>query len=138
MLPPTARFLRVVREADGEELEDLACFSRPAERAGAAASERGYLAPMIDDEKKAELDEHLSELHAELGELARTDAHRARTVAGFAELSAHEAARPRPNRELLGISLSGLKKSVQELEQTHPRLVEVVGSLASVLSNVGL
>lgn len=37
---------------------------------------------MMDDEKKAELDQHLSELHAELRELALTDAHRAKTVVG--------------------------------------------------------
>jgi hypothetical protein len=31
-----------------------------------------------------------------------------------------------------------LQRSVQEFEQTHPRLVEVVGSLSAILSNVGL
>jgi hypothetical protein len=93
---------------------------------------------MMDEKKKAELQRHLSALHTELGELARTDADGAKTVAGFAELSAHEATRSRPNHELLGISLSGLKKSVQQFEETHPRLVEIVGSLSAVLSNIGL
>ena len=93
---------------------------------------------MMDEKKKAELEKHLSALHAELGELARKDADGAKTVAGFAELSAHEATRPKPNRELLGLSLSGLQKSVQEFEETHPRLVEIVGSLSAILSNVGL
>ena len=92
----------------------------------------------MDDKRKAELETHLSALHAELGELARTDAHRAKTVAGFAELSAHEATRPKPNRELLGLSLSGLRKSVEEFEETHPRLVEIVGSVSSLLSSVGM
>lgn len=93
---------------------------------------------MMDEKKKAELQKHLSALHAELGDLARTDADGAKTVAGFAELSAHEATRPKPNHELLELSLSGLRKSVQQFEQTHPRLVEAVGSLAAILSNVGL
>jgi hypothetical protein len=93
---------------------------------------------MMDEKKKAELQKHLSALQAELGELARTDADRAKTVAGFAELSAHEASRQKPNRELLGLSLSGLRKSVQEFEESHPRLVEIVGSVSAILSSVGL
>jgi hypothetical protein len=92
----------------------------------------------MDEKKNEELQKQLSALQAELGELARTDADGAKTVAGFAELSAHEATRPKPNRELLGLSLSGLQKSVQKFEATHPRLVEVVGSLSAMLSNVGL
>ena len=92
----------------------------------------------MDEKKKAELEKHMSALHAELGELARTNADRAKTVAGFAELAAHEAARPQPNHELLGLSLSGLQKSVQEFEATHPRLVQIVGSLSATLSNIGL
>jgi hypothetical protein len=90
----------------------------------------------MDEKKKAEVQKHLSALQAELGQLA--DADRAKTVAGFAELSAHEATRPKPNRELLGLSLSGLRKSVEEFEATHPRLVEIVGSLSATLSSVGL
>lgn len=93
---------------------------------------------MVDEKKKAELHRHLSSLRAELDELARTDADAARTVAGFADLSAHEATRARSNRELLELSVTGLRKSVQELERTHPRLVEIVGSLSAALSNVGL
>jgi hypothetical protein len=93
---------------------------------------------MVDEQKKAELQDHLSTLHAELGKLARTDAEGAKTVAGFAELSAHEATRAKPNPELLRISVTGLQRSVQEFEQTHPRLVQIVGSLSAILSNVGL
>ena len=92
---------------------------------------------MVDEEKKEELQKHLSTLHAALGELARTDADRAETVAGFAELSAREATRSKPNPELLRLSVTGLQKSVQEFELTHPRLVEIVGSLSALLSNVG-
>jgi hypothetical protein len=96
------------------------------------------MVPMMDETKKAELQKHLSALQTEIDQLARTDADRAKTVAGFADLSAHEATRPRPNRELLGLSLSGLRKSVQEFEETHPRLVEIVGSLSATLSSIGL
>jgi hypothetical protein len=96
------------------------------------------MAFMVDEKKKAELLRQFSTLRAEIDELARTDADRAKTVAGFAELSAHEATRAKPHPELLKLSVTGLQKSVQEFEQTHPRLVEIVGSLSAILSNIGL
>ena len=93
---------------------------------------------MVDEKRKAELLRQMATLRAELDELARTDADRAKTIAGFAELSAHEATRPEPQPELLRLSVTGLEKSVQKFEDTHPRLVEVVGSLSAILSNIGL
>jgi len=93
---------------------------------------------MVDEKKKAELQQHLLTLRAELDKLAGTDADRAKTIAGFAELSAHEVTLARPHPELLQLSITGLRKSAQLFEQTHPRLVEVVGSLSAALSNVGL
>jgi hypothetical protein len=93
---------------------------------------------MVDEKKKAELERQLSTLRGELDELARTDADRAKTIAGFAELSAHEATSPKPRPELVQLSVTGLRKSVQDFEATHPRLVEIVGSLSAMLSNVGL
>jgi hypothetical protein len=96
------------------------------------------MAAMVDEKKKAELGQHLSLLHEQLEELSRTNADRAKTIAGFAELSAHEATRPEPHPELLELSVTGLKTSVREFEETHPRLVEIVGSLSAILSNVGM
>jgi hypothetical protein len=93
---------------------------------------------MVDEKRKVELQKHLSTLRAELDHLARTDADGAKTVAGFAELSAHEATRARTNPELLRLSVAGLRKSVEAFEQSHPRLVEIVGSLSAMLSNVGI
>jgi hypothetical protein len=93
---------------------------------------------MADDQKRADLMAHLSELRAELDALARTDPDRAKTIAGFADLSTHEATQSRPRRELVELSVTGLRKSVQEYEKTHPKLVELVGSLSAALSNVGL
>lgn len=96
------------------------------------------MAFMVDEKKKAELLRQFSTLRAEIDELARTDADRAKTIAGFADLSAHEATRTKPHPELLKLSVTGLQKSVQEFEKTHPRLVEIVGSLSATLSNIGL
>jgi len=93
---------------------------------------------MVDEKKRAKLSQQMSTLRAELDKLARTDADRAKTIAGFAELSAHEGTLPKPHPELLRLSIAGLQKSVQEFEDTHPRLVEVVGSLSAILSNIGV
>jgi hypothetical protein len=96
------------------------------------------MATMVDEKKKAELGQHLSLLHEQLEELSQTNADRAKTIAGFAELSAHEATSQEPHPELLELSVTGLKTSVREFEATHPRLVEIVGSLSAILSNVGM
>ena len=92
----------------------------------------------VGPEKRAELLRLLASLRAEVGQIARSDADQAQSIAAFAHLSAQEATRPRPRRDLLELSLTGLRRSVQEFEQTHPRLVEVVGSLATSLSNLGV
>jgi hypothetical protein len=93
---------------------------------------------MADEKRKAEVQQHLETLRVELDQLARTDADRAKTIAGFAELSAHEATRPKPHPELLRLSVTGLQKSVEDFEATHPRLVEIAGSLSAILSSIGL
>jgi hypothetical protein len=62
----------------------------------------------------------------------------AKSSAGFAQVSTHEATRPSQRPELLRLSLAGLEKSVDEFKTTHPRLVEIVGSLSASLSNLGL
>jgi hypothetical protein len=96
------------------------------------------MALMVDEQKKAKVMQQLSTLRAELDALARTDPDRAKTIAGFAEASAHEATSPAPRRELLALSVTGLRKSVEEFEASHPHLVELVGSLSSALSGVGM
>lgn len=93
---------------------------------------------MVDEKRKAELLRQMAVLQAELDALGRTDADRAKTISGFAELSAHEATRPKPRPELLKLSVAGLQVSIREFEQTHPRLVEIVGSLSALLSSIGL
>lgn len=93
---------------------------------------------MADQKRKAEVSEALTRVRAEIERLEHTHAEDARSIAGFAELSAHEATRERPRPEILELSLSGLKKSVTDFENTHPKLVEVVGSLSSLLANFGV
>lgn len=91
----------------------------------------------LEPEKRAGLLRSLADLEKEIDALKRTDVEQARSITAFAQLSAHEATRTRPQRELLELSLTGLRKSVTQFEQTHPRLVDAVGSLAASLSGLG-
>ena len=92
----------------------------------------------VSPEKKAELLQLMSTLREEITRLPAAHANKAKSIAGFAEVSAHEATRPKRRPELLELSLAGLEKSVEEFEATHPRLVEIAGSLSNALANVGL
>lgn len=92
----------------------------------------------IAPDKRAELVKSLAALREEIAALEKTDAEQARSVASFAQLSTHEATRTQPRAELRDLSLTGLRRSVQNLEKSHPRLVEAIGSLASALSSLGV
>jgi hypothetical protein len=93
---------------------------------------------MADPKTKAELEQVLSKLRDEVGQLAETHADEAKSISAFAALSEHEATRAKPRPELRALAIEGLQRSVHQLEDTHPRLVEIVGMLSSLLSNVGM
>jgi hypothetical protein len=92
----------------------------------------------LKPENKTELLRLLATLRGEVGELAKTHADDARSIAGFAAVSTHEATRTEPNPELLELSLQGLSRSVGEFEGTHPRLVQIVNSICTAMSNLGI
>ncbi len=92
----------------------------------------------IKDDRRRELLELVGTLKSEVANLSRTDKDQAQSIAGFAELSTHEATRTEQNPDLLKLSLQGFKSSVQELEETHPRLVQIVNTISNTLSNLGI
>jgi len=92
----------------------------------------------IADEKKRELLQLLGTLKSEVAKLSETHGDQARSIAGFTEMSAHEATRAEQNPELLELSLKGLSSSVEGFEQSHPRLVRIVNAISSTLSNLGI
>ena len=95
-------------------------------------------AEAIPAEKRRELQQLLAALKAEVGKLSRTHAEQAQSIAGFTEISAHEATRETQNPELLKLSLKGLSSSVEGFEKSHPKLVEVVNGVSNVLSSLGI
>lgn len=95
-------------------------------------------ADSIKEDKRRELSELLATLKAEVAELSKTHSEQAQSIAGFAELSAHEATRSEQNPELLKLSVTGLSTSVEEFEKTHPKLVQIVNAISNTLSNLGI
>ncbi len=92
----------------------------------------------ITDERKKELLQLLDTLKSEVARLSQTNGEQAQSIAGFTELSAHEATRAKQNPELLKLSLKGLSSSVDGFEKSHPQLVQVVNTISNMLSNLGI
>ncbi len=95
-------------------------------------------AESVSAERKAELLKLLGTLKTEVAKLAQTHGDQADSIAGFAQLSAHEATRAQPNPELRELSLQGLRSSVEDLELSHPRLAQIVNSISKTLSDLGI
>jgi queuine/archaeosine tRNA-ribosyltransferase len=95
-------------------------------------------AEAIKEERRRELLNLLGTLKSEVAELSKTHEEQAQSIAGFAEVSTHEATRAEQNPELLKLSLEGLGSSVQGFEESHPRLVQIVNAISSTLSNLGI
>ncbi len=93
---------------------------------------------LIQDADRKQLLGLLSRLQTEISELSKTDREHAESITGFAQTSAHEATRKNKNKDLLDLSLKGLNSSVEELESSHPQLVEIVNRISHVLSNMGI
>jgi len=92
----------------------------------------------IKEERRRELLQLLGTLKSEVAELSKTHGEEAQSIAGFTEVSAHEATRTEPNPELLKLSLDGLSSSARGFEESHPRLVQIVNAISSTLSNLGI
>ncbi len=95
-------------------------------------------AESVTAERKRELLQLLATLKGEVAELARTNDEQAQSIAGFAEVSAHEATREDQNPKLRELSLQGLSSSVEGFEQSHPALVRVVNSISQTLASLGI
>lgn len=92
----------------------------------------------IKEDRRRELLQLLGTLKSEVAALSETHEEQARSIAGFAEVSTHEATRTNRNPHLLSLSLDGLSSSVEELEKTHPKLVRLVNAISHTLSNLGI
>ena len=95
-------------------------------------------AEAVSPERKEELLNLLATLKTEVADLSKTRGEQADSIAGFAQLSAHEALRTQPNPQLRELSLQGLRSSVEDLEQSHPHLTQIVNRISKMLSDWGI
>jgi len=95
-------------------------------------------AETVKDERRQELLELLGTLKSEVAELSKTHRDEAQSIAGFAQISTHEATRVEQDPQLLRLSLDGLRSSAAGFEETHPRLAQIVNAISSTLSNLGI
>ena len=95
-------------------------------------------ADALAPERRRELLDLLTKLKAEAGELAKTHTEQAQSIVGFTQVSTYEAVRTEQNPQLLTLSTEGLRKSVAEFEQSHPKLAQVVNTISTTLSNSGI
>jgi Mg2+ and Co2+ transporter CorA len=92
----------------------------------------------IKDDRKRDLLQLIGTLKSEIGELSKTHGEHAQSIAGFTQVSTHEATRADQNPELLDLSLKGLSSSVEGFEKSHPKLVQIVNAVSNALSNLGI
>jgi uncharacterized membrane protein YccC len=92
----------------------------------------------VKEDAKAELIALVGTLKAEVAELSKTHDEQAQSIAGFTQVSAHEATREEPNPALVRHSLDGLSASVEGFEESHPQLVAIVNRICTTLSNLGI
>ena len=92
----------------------------------------------LKEERRRELLQLLGTLKSEVAELSKTHEEQAQSIAGFTEVSAHEATRTEQNPQLRELSNQGLLSSVDGIVKSHPRLVQIVNAISKTLSDLGI
>lgn len=92
----------------------------------------------LSGKQREELLGLVADLKEEINGLAQTHHDDAKSIAGFAETSVHEATRETKNPELLRHSLDGMEMSVRSFEVSHPRLVGLINNIGQTLWKIGI
>ncbi len=92
----------------------------------------------LKSESKMELLNLLSALQTEIENLSKTDVDHAESIVSLAQVSAHESTRKEKNPRLHKLSLEALAASVEGFDASHPRLVQLINSICTSLSNLGI
>jgi hypothetical protein len=104
----------------------------------AKIEERIRGAGSLPEERKAELLELFTQLRGEVTHLSQTDREAARVIASHTQRSAEKATAARADRTQVQESLKSLAESVEEFEESHPRLVALVDRICVTLSGMGI
>ena len=100
--------------------------------------EKIRLSQSIKPEAKAELEQLVADVRGEIAELSRDDKDQAESIAGFVRSSTHEATRTTSDQKLLDLAVQGLQTSVDGIEGSHPKLVELVNGFCKMLAGLGI
>jgi hypothetical protein len=92
----------------------------------------------LNEEKRQKLLSLINDLKNEMAGLEKTHHEDARSIAGYAETSVHEATRDDKNPELLKHSLDGLALSVRRFEVSHSRLTGLINNIGQTLWKLGI
>ena len=95
-------------------------------------------ADSINPEARDELIRLLATLKGEVTDLAETHHDEAHSIAGFTDVSTHEATRETRDPRLLKLSIEGLSSSVDGFGKSHPKLVQLVNRICETLANLGV
>ena len=91
------------------------------------------------DEKKTKIQGLMTgSVKQELSSLAESHEAQAQSIAGFAEMSSHEITKEPQRRELVELSMTGLKVSAEEFELSHPTLARTINAICIALSKAGI
>lgn len=94
-------------------------------------------APSITEEDRREISSLIEQLREEVECLPDCHHEDARSLVGFAELSAFEATRETTSPDLLETGLRGVRSVIEQLQERHPRLAEVANNLAMTIGRMG-
>jgi len=100
--------------------------------------ERIQQAPGLPEPEREKLLQLVATLREEVNALASSHEEDARSIAHFLDASTHEASRTEKQPKLLEAAQGGLIASVENFEQSHPKLFATVSQAATVLANMGL
>lgn len=92
----------------------------------------------ITEERRLELLELLASLKSEVGHVAKSNRDAATSIASHADRSTVAATKDEPDEAELRASLDNLASSVQDFEESHPKLVQVVNRICVTLSSLGI
>lgn len=90
-----------------------------------------------DPEDKAELEQLIQQLEAELQKLPAAHQEEAETVAEFTQELVEEAGKEKPKKSKLEITGEGLKKAAQNLASVAPLIGEIAGKIALKILTLG-
>jgi len=90
------------------------------------------------DETLTQLETTIHQSDTIIAALEHTHAEHAESVVGFTARSTQEAIRQTRNPQLVALATQGLAASVEELEASHPQLVQSVNAISVLLSNIGI